>query len=220
MSQVIDAVDTGLGGEIERKVQSKIKDYKLEDDVIKMKIEGYNSSKIATKCNEILKARTDNCTYIKIHPQNVITFLKTKTNELAKSDPAALTGLIDTLPDVSEKINALVSMLEDEIGKIRNTETPVLDSKAELFTKLIDRLMEAIKMTANIRGMIQPTVAIAIFNNISSNVEKLASKVKESKTLEPNAKNEILDLIDSELLNENLLKTVQGQVVEVKEKKE
>lgn len=219
MSKVIKSNDAGIGGQLQRQT-SKIKEYKLEEDLVNLKIKGYASSRIAKELNKILEARPENTTYLEIKAQNVIQYLNSHNKALMEGDPGALATLANTIPDVGEKLNVMVSTIEDEISKIRNDDSPIMDSKHSFFIRLLQELRSTIELAATISGKLQPQVAIAIFNNLSSNVEKLAKKVQDSKTLTDEAKFEVMGLIETDLLNEDLLKSVPGKVIDVTPKKE
>ncbi len=217
MSEVVDSYDTGFGL-IERKPsESKVKEYDLEDLIISMHLEGHKSSKIARECNEVLKKRTDGKTYIKINATNVLGYINKHKNELARSDPNAIKLMNDAMPDVADNLTSLVNTLQDEIGKIRNVDSPILDSKSDFFIRLLDRLQKAIETTANIKGMLQPQIMNNIFLNIENNITKLANKVRASPTLSDEAKDEVINLISEEFIT-NMMKSIDVTVIEDKKK--
>lgn len=200
---------------------SKITMYNLEELVISLHLQGFKAPKIAKECNLDLESRADKdqIEYKRINETNIYNYLRSNQNKLARGDVKALDTFNKQLPDCVEKIQSLVNMLEIEIDKLRSVDSPIVDSKQRMFNTLIDKLLQAIELSSKIQGVIQPQVAVAIFNSISANVERFVKKINESQNLSQEAKDEVLRLVRTELLTDSLVESIGGSVIDVDARK-
>lgn len=215
MAKVVQNNLTSPGGEIQKR-SSKVVDYNLEEFVIDLYTKGYTESKIADECNKSLAAREGNQVYIEINHMNVRNYLAKAKKGVERTDLANI--LTQKMPDVAEKLNYLFGVLQDELEKLRKTSgEAVNDSKQDLFIKMLKEVKSLIQLSANIQGMVPPqTVAVNIINNMSPGITKLTEKINNSD-LSQEAKEELFSVINNEILDEKLLKMVEGKVVKESE---
>lgn len=206
----LTTVDNPLGNFGNSFEVSKIVDYKLDQDVMEMYLQGFKTSRIVKRCNEILDARKDDKEYAELNYMNVKNFLITKQKEIELSKVDDLTPLSRKAIDISEKLQEILHVIETELDKLRNPDAPVLDSKQELFIRLIKEFNKTLELAAGIQGKIQPSIT---FNIFQSNVEKFCKKIADCKQFTDETKSLMLNMAADELITDSLLKPIDGKEI-------
>lgn len=190
--------------------QSKIIDYKLEDEVIKLYFEGFKSTKIAKHCNDLLAKRADGKTYSELNHTNVNQFIKSKKLELEKSAHPEKTPLAKNSLNLNDKITNIVNILETELDKLRDPNNPIQPHQGELFIRMIRELKSTVELSASIEGKLQPSITVMQFE---SSIEGFCALVQQCDRLTPEAKKIVIGLAAEHLCNPALLKPVTGKVI-------
>lgn len=191
--------------------QSKILDYGLQDQVLEWYLKGVKPHRIATLCNQELDKRKDKAekNYLPINNVNVTYFLRTKQKEIEFSNNAALAPLNRKAIDVLTAIDETITTIKTEAEKLIHPDNPIQDSKTQFFIELIKQLNKSLELSANVQGKVQPSININIFQN---NIKNFTDKIMASPDISNETKQLIIRLVTEELINDNLLKTVQGEV--------
>jgi hypothetical protein len=200
--------------EVNKPDGNKIEAYELSQQVIDMHLNGFRYSKIATKCNETLKARQDGKVYIEINHMNVKQFLEKQQRDI-ESGKAPLAPLSKKAVDVIGTLESNVLMLQSEIEKLRNPEEPIAEARAITFLRLTKELNKTLELIANVQGKAQPSITLNIFQ---SGVTRLVDKIMTYGNIPDDTKAELVNWIADELIPSSPLKPVDGKVIEGEQK--
>lgn len=177
--------------------ESRLKRYGLEELCWDLKFQEFSSYKIAKECNAKLIERIksgDNTRYVMVNAANVEQFLRSSKMELEKSPTNTDTNNLSVVQahnKVMDKLARSVSILESELDKLRNPETPVLESRANFFLNLLQEVRATVELMAKIQGQLQPAISI---NILTQNMERFCDKIEAEKRLTDDAKHLIINL--------------------------
>lgn len=178
--------------------ENKIKRYGLGEMVWDLKLQEFSSYKIAKECNAKLMERIkngDNSQYVMVNASNVDQYIRGSKMELEKSpsntDSSNL-SVVQAHNKVMTKLEKSVTILEAEIDKLRNPETPVLESRASFFLNLLQEVRATIELMAKIQGQLQPAISI---NILAQNMERFCDKVEAENRLTDDVKSLIINLV-------------------------
>ena len=179
--------------------ENRVARYGLGELVWDLKFQEFSNYKIAQACNAKLMDRIkggDNNRYIVISTGNVEQYLRTAKMEMEKSPTNTTDGsnlaIVKAHEQVMGKLNKSVSILENEIEKLRNIDTPVLETRAGFFLQLMQEIRANIELMAKIQGQIQPAISLNIF---SQNIDRLCNRIDSETTLTNDVKRCIMNMI-------------------------
>jgi hypothetical protein len=115
--------------------------------------------------------------------------------ELEKSPSNTEAGnlsIVHAHQKVMSKLEKSVTILESELDKLRNPETPVLESRAGFFLNLLQEIRATVELMAKIQGQIQPAISI---NILAQNMERFCDKIEAEKRLTDDVKSLIINLV-------------------------
>lgn len=178
--------------------ESRIKRYNLNELCWDLKFQEFSSYKIAKECNAKLMERIKNGDvnqYIMINASNVEQFLRSSKMEMEKSPTNTDTSnlsIVQAHQKVMSKLEKSVTILESELDKLRNPETPILESRAGFFLNLLQEIRATVELMAKIQGQIQPAISI---NILAQNMERFCDKIESENRLTDDVKGLIINLV-------------------------
>lgn len=192
---------------------SKIKEYKLDELVSQLYLEGFRPPTIAKKCNELLEQRPDEKEYFPINATNVTVFIRQHLKNIQNEVPYDLQLMSKNLPDLGDNLTRVVNIINAELEKLRDPNNKILGADRDLFIRLIREFNHTLQLIGNIQGATTPSISMAAF---SEHVRNLCNRVKGSTAIPDNSKSLVLTMIAEELISESLLtKPIEGTVIDV-----
>ncbi len=185
---------------------SKIESYELADFVLECHHQAFRPSRIANLCNKKLQERVDDKEYVAINPQNVKTFLQTKLKESYKTN-TVLAPYTKAAINVVEKAEDILSILDSEVEKLREADSPLSELRGQTFIKLIKETGKVLELISTLQGKAQPQIT---FNLFQTNITKFCDRIMSTDQLTDVQKQLIITWATQDLLPPEPLKTVEG----------
>jgi hypothetical protein len=209
MGELVNTDNLPLGSFDSNYEISKIVDYKLEQQVIDMHLQGFKYSRIATKCNDLLKGRNDSKEYKPINHMNVKYFLESKIREI-ESGKSPLAPLSKSAIDVMSRLEQQILVYQSEIDKLRDPDNPITEARSNTFIRLNKELVKTLELISKIQGTSQPSITLNVFQ---TNISKFCDRITNSN-FSNEIKAQIIEWAVQDLFPENSLKPADGKLLE------
>lgn len=193
---------------IDSKSDSKVTQYGLEEEVLRLYFEGFKPYKISKHCNALLLK--EGKPHIPLNTTNIIRFLKRKNLEYELATDTSQTALVKTTIDIDEKLNNLVNILESDLDKLRSTDGEINIVAQEFYIRIIREMRNTLELIAGVKGKLQPSINFAIFNQT---IEGFVKQVTLSEKLTPESKRVVIEMAADSLCNTDILKPTKGMEI-------